>query len=223
MAFASRLASDALTPAGPLCPAAGLVEQSERVAEEGEVDASMALAAQAEALKGEHDKLLATLTAPDRIMSVCEVCRRVHQLAQHVRLQPRQSRCAACSSASTTRRHGRIQPWQRSNQMLFPEFVGVSAGRTVIESSQMIPQVCGVFINSTDNEQRRAAGLAHATGSAPPAPPTPAPVRCPTAWSLHTFFAPACMHATRTLPLLPACLLWVQRPPSAVHAAFATV
>ena len=37
------------------------------------MDASMALAAQAEALKGEHDKLLATLTAPDRIMSVCEV------------------------------------------------------------------------------------------------------------------------------------------------------
>lgn len=86
----------------------GLVEQSERVAEEGEVDASMALAAQAEALKGEHDKLLATLTAPDRIMSVCEVC--------------------------------------------------------------------GVFINSTDNEQRRQAGLAHATGSAPPAPPPPTAV-----------------------------------------------
>lgn len=39
------------------------------------MDASMALAAQAEALKGEHDKLLATLTAPDRIMSVCEVMR----------------------------------------------------------------------------------------------------------------------------------------------------
>ena len=55
-------------------PATGLVEQSERVAEEGEVDASMALASQAEALKAEHDKLLATLTAPDRIMSVCEVC-----------------------------------------------------------------------------------------------------------------------------------------------------
>lgn len=103
--------------------ATGLVEQSERVAEEGEVDASMALAAQAETIKAEHDKLLATLTAPDRIMSVCEVC--------------------------------------------------------------------GVFINSTDNEQRRQAGLAHATGSAPPAPPAPTPVSCLTRWTLHALLCDA--------------------------------
>lgn len=52
----------------------GLVESSEKMAEEGDVDASMALAQQADALKVEHDKMLATMTAPERIMSVCEVC-----------------------------------------------------------------------------------------------------------------------------------------------------
>jgi len=88
------------------------VEDSERVAEEGEVDASMALAAQAEGLQKEHDKLLGSLTQPDRVMSVCEVC--------------------------------------------------------------------GVFINSTDNEQRRQARSSSppADGAPAPPPPGPTPVSC---------------------------------------------
>lgn len=51
-----------------------LVEQSEQLAEAGDVDASMARASRAEKLKEEHDQTLVTLTAPDRIMTVCEVC-----------------------------------------------------------------------------------------------------------------------------------------------------
>mmetsp|Transcript_19356 Transcript_19356/g.58498 ORF Transcript_19356/g.58498 Transcript_19356/m.58498 type:complete len:361 (-) Transcript_19356:1452-2534(-) len=51
-----------------------MVKESEARAEDGDVDASMAAAAKAEKLKEEHDQNLVTMTAPERIMTVCEVC-----------------------------------------------------------------------------------------------------------------------------------------------------
>jgi hypothetical protein len=50
------------------------LENSERRAEEGDVDSSMVLAKQAEALRASHESLLKTLTLPERTMTVCDVC-----------------------------------------------------------------------------------------------------------------------------------------------------
>lgn len=44
------------------------------MAEAGDVDGSMVCAQQAEAYKLQHDTLHTQLTAPERVMTVCEVC-----------------------------------------------------------------------------------------------------------------------------------------------------
>ena len=51
-----------------------VLRQSEETAEQGNVDASMTFAQQAEAFKKQHDELLKTFTTPERTMSVCDVC-----------------------------------------------------------------------------------------------------------------------------------------------------
>ena len=47
---------------------------SEQMAENGDVDGSMAQAQVAERFSQEHDTLHKTLTTPERTMTVCEVC-----------------------------------------------------------------------------------------------------------------------------------------------------
>lgn len=54
--------------------AKALTERSEQMAEEGDVDASMAAVAQAERLRADADKLAARYSQPDRFMEVCDVC-----------------------------------------------------------------------------------------------------------------------------------------------------
>lgn len=49
-------------------------DQSEKLAEAGEIDASFAAAQQAEEFKKQHESLLKSLSAPDRSMTVCDVC-----------------------------------------------------------------------------------------------------------------------------------------------------
>jgi hypothetical protein len=59
----------------PLCLArADLTERSEKLAEQGDVDASMAAVQQAERLRGDADRLATRYSQPDRFMLVCEVC-----------------------------------------------------------------------------------------------------------------------------------------------------
>ncbi len=52
----------------------GLQEQSEQAAEQGNVDASMTFANQAEALSKQQTELFKQFTTPERTMSVCDVC-----------------------------------------------------------------------------------------------------------------------------------------------------
>jgi len=47
---------------------------SEKLAEEGDVDGSMAKMAEAEVLHQKHEEALQSYTQPDRTMSVCEIC-----------------------------------------------------------------------------------------------------------------------------------------------------
>ena len=47
---------------------------SEKLAEDGDVDGSMAKVAEAEALQQKWKELLDSYTQPDRTMSVCEIC-----------------------------------------------------------------------------------------------------------------------------------------------------
>ena len=47
---------------------------SEKLAEDGDVDGSMAKVAGAEALQQKWKELLDSYTQPDRTMSVCEIC-----------------------------------------------------------------------------------------------------------------------------------------------------
>jgi RNA-binding protein Luc7-like 2 len=42
--------------------------------EQGDVDGSMALAQQADVLKRQHETLVKNATAPERSMSVCDIC-----------------------------------------------------------------------------------------------------------------------------------------------------
>lgn len=51
-----------------------LTERSEKLAEEGDVDASMAAVAQAERLRKDAEGLIARYSRPDRQLEVCEVC-----------------------------------------------------------------------------------------------------------------------------------------------------
>lgn len=53
---------------------AELQQQSQEAGEAGNVDASMALAQQAEEVQQGHDRLQRQLTTPDRTMTVCEIC-----------------------------------------------------------------------------------------------------------------------------------------------------
>jgi hypothetical protein len=53
---------------------AALTERSEQLAEEGDVDASMAALAQAERMRDDAAKLVSRLQQPDRFMEVCDVC-----------------------------------------------------------------------------------------------------------------------------------------------------
>lgn len=50
------------------------LKQSEETAEQGNVDASMTCAQQAEALNKQYEELLKQFTTPERTMSVCDVC-----------------------------------------------------------------------------------------------------------------------------------------------------
>ena len=50
------------------------LEKSEALAEEGDVDGSQLFATQAEAFAQQHAELLRSLSAPERIMTVCEIC-----------------------------------------------------------------------------------------------------------------------------------------------------
>ena len=61
-------------PLSPVTAAAELLQKSQTAGEVGDVDISMALAAQAEELQQQHDRLHRTLTAPDRTMMVCDIC-----------------------------------------------------------------------------------------------------------------------------------------------------
>ncbi len=51
-----------------------LLRQSQEAGEAGDVDVSMALAAQAQEVQLQHDRLHKALTAPERTMEVCEIC-----------------------------------------------------------------------------------------------------------------------------------------------------
>ena len=53
---------------------ADAAKRSQAMAEAGDVDGSMVCAQQAEAYKLQHDTLHTQLTAPERVMTVCEVC-----------------------------------------------------------------------------------------------------------------------------------------------------
>ena len=50
------------------------MSRSQAMAEAGDVDGSMVCAQQAETYKKQHDTLHTQLTAPERVMTVCEVC-----------------------------------------------------------------------------------------------------------------------------------------------------
>ena len=50
------------------------MRRSEAMAEAGDVDGSMVCAQQAETYKKQHETLHTSLTAPERVMTVCEVC-----------------------------------------------------------------------------------------------------------------------------------------------------
>ncbi len=50
------------------------MHRSQAMAEAGDVDGSMVCAQQAETYKKQHDTLQTQLTAPERVMTVCEVC-----------------------------------------------------------------------------------------------------------------------------------------------------
>lgn len=50
------------------------MHRSQAMAEAGDVDGSMVCAQQAETYKKQHDTLHTQLTAPERVMTVCEVC-----------------------------------------------------------------------------------------------------------------------------------------------------
>ncbi|MEW5311126.1 MAG: hypothetical protein WDW38_002866 [Sanguina aurantia] len=50
------------------------LEKSQKAGEDGDVDASIMLAATADDLKLQHDRMVKQLTAPDRTMSVCDIC-----------------------------------------------------------------------------------------------------------------------------------------------------
>lgn len=50
------------------------MHRSQAMAEAGDVDGSMVCAQQAETYKKQHDTLSTQLTAPERVMTVCEVC-----------------------------------------------------------------------------------------------------------------------------------------------------
>ena len=50
------------------------LEKSEALAEEGDVDGSQLFATQAEAFAQQHAELLHSLSAPERVMTVCEIC-----------------------------------------------------------------------------------------------------------------------------------------------------
>lgn len=50
------------------------MSRSQAMAEAGDVDGSMVCAQQAETYKKQHDTLQTQLTAPERVMTVCEVC-----------------------------------------------------------------------------------------------------------------------------------------------------
>ncbi|KXZ48441.1 hypothetical protein GPECTOR_28g851 [Gonium pectorale] len=51
-----------------------LLHKSQEAGEAGDVDVSMALAQQAQEMQTQHDRLHRSLTAPERTMSVCDIC-----------------------------------------------------------------------------------------------------------------------------------------------------
>ncbi|PNH11244.1 Luc7-like protein [Tetrabaena socialis] len=51
-----------------------LLHKSQEAGEAGDVDVSMALAQQAQEMQAQHDRLHRSLTAPERTMSVCDIC-----------------------------------------------------------------------------------------------------------------------------------------------------
>mgnify|MGYP001807240090 CR=1 FL=1 len=51
-----------------------MLQKSQEAGEAGEVDVSMALAQQATEMQAQHDRLHKSLTAPERTMSVCDIC-----------------------------------------------------------------------------------------------------------------------------------------------------
>ncbi|GLC50651.1 hypothetical protein PLESTB_000403500 [Pleodorina starrii] len=51
-----------------------LLHKSQEAGEAGDVDVSMALAQQANEMQAQHDRLHRSLTAPERTMSVCDIC-----------------------------------------------------------------------------------------------------------------------------------------------------
>lgn len=55
-------------------PSAELLENSEKLAENGDIDASLALAKQLELTRDEYATMLKKATERDRTMTVCEVC-----------------------------------------------------------------------------------------------------------------------------------------------------
>lgn len=50
------------------------MSRSQAMAEAGDVDGSLVCAQQAETYKKQHETLQTQLTAPERVMTVCEVC-----------------------------------------------------------------------------------------------------------------------------------------------------
>ena len=50
------------------------LEKASRLGEDGDVDGSLLFAQQADAFKLQHESLFKALTAPDRTMTVCDVC-----------------------------------------------------------------------------------------------------------------------------------------------------
>jgi hypothetical protein len=50
------------------------LDTSQRLGEEGDVDGAMIASQQADAMKQQHESLKRSLTAPERTMTVCEVC-----------------------------------------------------------------------------------------------------------------------------------------------------
>ncbi len=67
--------SGALTPpAAAQAKEVVALERSEALAEGGDVDGSQLFATQAEAFAAQHAEALRALTAPERLMAVCETC-----------------------------------------------------------------------------------------------------------------------------------------------------